>query len=90
MSRVRQRRLAPRIGPFEQRLPGLPHSATNSFWNISLPVESHKAGLSSVVALPASFSDSMKNRALNPAYAFALCYAAMVCLAIAVNLMRFS
>jgi fucose permease len=29
----------------------------------------------------------MKNRALNPAYAFALCYAAMVCLAIAVNLM---
>ncbi len=37
--------------------------------------------------LPASFSDSMKNRALNPAYAFALCYAAMVCLAIAVNLM---
>ena len=29
----------------------------------------------------------MKNRALNPGYAFALCYAAMVCLAIAVNLM---
>ena len=29
----------------------------------------------------------MKNRALNPAYAFALCYAAMVCLAVAVNLM---
>jgi hypothetical protein len=29
----------------------------------------------------------MKNRALNPAYAFALCYGAMVCLAIAVNLM---
>src|SRR5437870_2972029 len=29
----------------------------------------------------------MKNRDLNPAYAFALCYAAMVCLAIAVNLM---
>jgi MFS family permease len=29
----------------------------------------------------------MKNRALNPGYAFNLCYAAMVCLAIAVNLM---
>ncbi len=29
----------------------------------------------------------MKNRALNPAYALALCYAGMVCLAIAVNLM---
>jgi fucose permease len=29
----------------------------------------------------------MKNRAHTPAYAFALCYAAMVCLAIAVNLM---
>jgi hypothetical protein len=29
----------------------------------------------------------MKNRAFNPAYAFGLCYAAMVCLAIAVNLM---
>ena len=29
----------------------------------------------------------MKNRALNPGFAFALCYAAMVCLAIAVNLM---
>ena len=29
----------------------------------------------------------MKNRTLNPAYAFVLCYAAMVCLAIAVNLM---
>lgn len=39
------------------------------------------------MALPASSSNSMKNRALNPAYAFALCYAAMVCLAIAVNLM---
>jgi len=39
------------------------------------------------VALSASFSNSMKNRALNSAYAFALCYAAMVCLAIAVNLM---
>ena len=39
------------------------------------------------MALSASFSNSMKNRALNPAYAFALCYAAMVCLAIAVNLM---
>ena len=39
------------------------------------------------MALPASFSNGMKNRVLNPAYAFALCYAAMVCLAIAVNLM---
>jgi len=39
------------------------------------------------VALWACFGDSMKNRALNPAYAFTLCYAAMVCLAIAVNLM---
>src|SRR5712692_10807204 len=29
----------------------------------------------------------MKNRALNPAHALALCYAGMVCLAIAVNLM---
>jgi len=29
----------------------------------------------------------MRNRALNPTYAFALCYAAMVCLAMAVNLM---
>jgi len=29
----------------------------------------------------------MKNRTLNPAYVFALCYAAMVCLAIAVNLL---
>ena len=29
----------------------------------------------------------MKNRALNPACALALCYAGMVCLAIAVNLM---
>jgi fucose permease len=29
----------------------------------------------------------MKNRVVNPAHAFALCYAAMVCLAIAVNLM---
>ena len=29
----------------------------------------------------------MKNRAHNPAYAFVLCYAAMVCIAIAVNLM---
>src|ERR1700746_1282956 len=29
----------------------------------------------------------MKNRTHNPAYAFVLCYAAMVCLAIAVNLM---
>ena len=31
----------------------------------------------------------MKNRALNPAYALALCYAGMVCLAIAVNLMPY-
>jgi hypothetical protein len=29
----------------------------------------------------------MKNPVVNPAHAFALCYAAMVCLAIAVNLM---
>jgi fucose permease len=36
---------------------------------------------------PAYFSDIMNSRALNPAYAFVLCYAAMVCLAIAVNLM---
>ena len=50
-------------------------------------MESHERRLRSAVALMAPFSDSMKNRALNPAYAFALCYAAMVCLAIAVNLM---
>ena len=29
----------------------------------------------------------MKNRALNPGFALPLCYAGMVCLAIAVNLM---
>jgi fucose permease len=50
-------------------------------------VESHERELRSAVALSACLSDSMKNRALNPAYAFALSYAAMVCLAIAVNLM---
>jgi MFS family permease len=38
-------------------------------------------------AWPAFFGNRMKNRTLNPGYAFALCYAAMVCLAIAVNLM---
>jgi len=38
----------------------------------------------------ASFGNSMKNRALNPGYPVALCYAAMVCLAIAVNLMPIS
>src|SRR5436305_12725743 len=32
-------------------------------------------------------NNSMKNRALNPGLALALCYAGMVCLAIAVNLM---
>jgi len=51
------------------------------------PSNSHEQGLRSPVALPASFSDSMKNPALNPAYAFAICFAAIVCLAIAVNLM---
>jgi fucose permease len=33
------------------------------------------------------FGNDMKNRTRNPAYAFVVCYAAMVCLAIAVNLM---
>ena len=34
-----------------------------------------------------SFAKDMTNRRHNPVYAFAVCYAAMVCLAIAVNLM---
>jgi fucose permease len=51
-------------------------------------MESHGQDLGLATAGPVCFrNNSMKNRALNPGFAFALCYAAMVCLAIAVNLM---
>jgi fucose permease len=51
-------------------------------------MQSHDQDLGLTTPSPVCFrNNSMKNRALNPAYAFALCYAAMVCLAIAVNLM---
>src|SRR5713101_9835161 len=51
-------------------------------------MESHGQDFGLAAARPACFrNNSMKNRALNPAHALALCYAGMVCLAIAVNLM---
>ncbi len=51
-------------------------------------MESHGQDFGLAAASPACFGNiSMKNRELNPAYALALCYAGMVCLAIAVNLM---
>ena len=49
-------------------------------WNVSQLVESH--GQRSFFPV-----NSMRNREINPGFALALCYAGMVCLAIAVNLM---
>jgi len=51
-------------------------------------MESHGQDFGLATAGPVCFrNNSMKNRALNPGFALALCYAGMVCLAIAVNLM---
>jgi MFS family permease len=61
---------------------------THDLGNVSQLMDSHGQDFGLAAASPACFGNiSMKNRALNPAYALALCYAGMVCLAIAVNLM---
>lgn len=69
-------------------MPRLPRGNPQySFWNILLLFESHERAPRSGIGWASSSAISMKNRAHNPASAFALCYAAMVCLAITVNLM---
>jgi hypothetical protein len=80
-----QRRLAPRLDYIAQRLPT--HPQIHQLLLEHFAAHGISQATTQVCLWPASFGNSMKNRPLNPAYAFALCYAAMVCLAIAVNLM---